>query len=175
MNRVIQILSAGFIPAMITAILLYGLAKKKDVYGLFVKGAMEGLKTAVEIIPYIIAIFIAIDILRDSGALEFLQEALSPAFTFLHIPEELFPMIAMKPVSGSGSLAILEKLIEDCGPDSYVARVGCVMLGSSETIFYTLAVYFGATSVKNGRHTLLAGMMAYLSGTVAALILCNFF
>lgn len=175
MNGIIQIVSAGFIPTMITGILLYGLAKKQDVYGLFIKGAMEGLKTAVEIIPYIIAIFIAIDLLRESGALDCLQDLLEPLFAFFHIPEELFPMIAMKPISGSGSLAILEKLIEDCGPDSYVARVGSVMLGSSETIFYTLAIYFGATAVKYGRHTLLAGMLAYGSGTIAALILCKFF
>ena len=174
MNGIIQAVSIGFIPATITVILVYGLVKRQDVYGQFVKGAMEGLKTAVEIIPYIGAIFIALDVLKGSGALEFLQSAMEPAFQFLHIPTELFPMITMKPVSGSGSLAILEKLIEECGPDSYVARVGCVMLGSSETIFYTLAVYFGATSVKYGRHTLLAGMMAYASGTIAAIILCNY-
>ena len=174
MSAVILILSVGFIPAVITAILIYGLIKKQDVYTLFIKGAMEGLMTALEIVPYIIAIFIAIDIFKESGALDFIQMVMEPVFDLLHIPTELFPMIAMKPVSGSGSLAILEKLIEECGPDSYVARVGSVMLGSSETIFYTLAVYFGATAVKYGRHTLFAGLMAYASGTIAAILLCHY-
>lgn len=174
MNGVIQILSGAFIPAVISIVLLYGLIRKQDVYGAFIKGAKEGLFTAVEIVPYIVAIFIAIDIFKGSGALMCFQELMEPVFDFLRVPTELFPMITMKPVSGSGSLAILEKLIEECGPDSYVARVGSVMLGSSETIFYTLAVYFGATSVKKGRYTLFAGMMAYLSGTAAAIILCNY-
>ncbi|MBE6020117.1 MAG: spore maturation protein [Clostridiales bacterium] len=174
MSSVVQIISGAFIPAVISIILIYGMIKKQDVYSLFIKGCMEGLMTALEIVPYILAIFIAIDIFKSSGALLFFQEFMEPVFDFLKIPTELFPMIAMKPVSGSGSLAILEKLIEECGPDSYVARVGCVMLGSSETIFYTLAVYFGATAVKRGRYTLFAGMMAFISGTAAAIVLCNF-
>lgn len=170
----IQMVSIGFIPVVITFILIYGVAKKQDVYGLFAKGAMEGLMAALEIVPYIIAIFIAIDIFKASGALDFIQMLMEPIFDFFRIPTDLFPMIAMKPVSGSGSLAILEKMIEESGPDSYVARVACVMLGSSETIFYTMAVYFGATAVKNGRHTLTAAMAAYISGTIAAIIICNF-
>lgn len=174
MNTIIQTLSGAFIPVVISAVLIYGVIKNEDIYSLFIQGAMEGLKTAVEIIPYILAIFIAIDIFKASGALLFFQELIEPVFVFLKIPPELFPMIAMKPVSGSGSLAILEKLIEECGADSYVARVGCVMLGSSETIFYTLAVYFGATAVKKGRYTLLAGMLAYASGTIAAVVLCKY-
>lgn len=174
MNTVVQIVSGAFIPAVISIVLIYGMVKKEDVYGHFIKGSMEGLMTALEIIPYILAIFIAIDIFKSSGALIFFQGLMEPFFDFFGIPAELFPMIAMKPVSGSGSLAILEKLIEECGPDSYVARAGCVMLGSSETIFYTLAVYFGATAVKKGRYTLFAGMAAYVSGTAAAIILCKY-
>lgn len=174
MNTVIQIVSGCFIPGVISIVLIYGILKKEDVYGHFIKGSTEGLMTAFEIIPYILAIFIAIDIFKSSGALLFFQELLEPFFDFLGVPAELFPMIAMKPVSGSGSLAILEKLIEECGPDSYAARAGCVMLGSSETIFYTLAVYFGATAVKKGRYTLFAGMAAYVSGAAAAVILCKY-
>ena len=174
MSDLIKLISSAFIPVVITAILLYGIAKKQDVYSQFVRGAKEGFMTAVEIVPYILAIFIAIDIFKNSGALTFFQTLTDPLFKFFNIPSELFPMIAMKPVSGSGSLAILEKLIEDCGPDNYISRAGSVMLGSSETIFYTLAVYFGATAVKKGRYTLLAGMAAYISGTAAALILCKY-
>lgn len=174
MSGAFQIVSAAFIPAVITVILIYGIVKKQEVYDLFVKGAMEGLMTALEIVPYILAIFIAIDIFKSSGALSYLQELMEPAFDFLNIPSELFPMITMKPVSGSGSLAILEKLIEECGPDSYAARAGCVMLGSSETIFYTLAVYYGATAVKKGRYTLFAGMAAFVTGSAAAIFLCRF-
>lgn len=174
MGTAVKIISAAFIPGIIVFILAVALIKKQDVYTNFIAGAKEGLDTAVEILPYITAIFIAIDIFKNSGALDFLQSCITPVFNLLNIPVELFPMIVMKPVSGSGSLAILEKMIEECGPDSYAARAGSVMLGSSETLFYTIAVYFGATSVKKGRHTLIAGMVSYLAGTAAALLICRF-
>lgn len=174
MSAVAMGLSVGFIPAVMSGILLYGLFKRLDIYASFIQGAKEGLMTAVEIIPYLVAVFIAIDLFKGSGALDLIQQLLAPVFQMAGVPEELLPMLVMKPVSGSGSLAILESLIQECGPDSYAARVGSVMLGSSETIFYTLAVYFGATAVKNGRHTLFAGMMAYFAATAAAVVLCRY-
>lgn len=168
-----ELISILFIPAMITAILLYGLAKKVDVYQLFVEGAKDGLLSAASIMPSIIAIFLAIDILTASGCVEFLMNLLAPLLELLGIPTGLFPLILMKPVSGSGSLVIVENIMRDFGTDSFVGKAACILMGSSETILYTFAVYFAVTSVKKARHTMAAGMISYVAGVAATLIVLN--
>lgn len=171
----VNFISLLFIPFIITAILAFGLAKKSDVYNLFIEGSKDGLKTAVTIMPYIVAIFIAIDIFKASGALEWLQNGLEPFFNLIGFPKELFPLALMKPISGSGSLGIAQKIIVQYGPDSFIGRTACLMVGSSETIFYTLAVYFGATSVKYGRHTLIVALASYIVSIIAAVTVCKLF
>lgn len=167
-------ISLLFIPGIITIIVFYGIYKKAPVYELFIDGAKEGLKTAMEMLPYIIAIFIGIEALVSSGAMKFLENLLGPALQFLGIPRELTSLILLRPVSGSGSLVLVERIVNEFGPDSFVGRSASVMAGSCETVFYVLAVYYGVTSVKNIRHSFSAGMVGYLVGIFASLLACMY-
>lgn len=175
MTATLSSLSVFFIPAMFTVILLHGFYKREPVYDHFIAGAKDGIRTAVDILPYIIAIFIGIEGLVSSGAMGFLEEALSPFFRFLGIPEELIPLILLRPVSGSGSLALVERMVTRYGADSFVGKAASVMAGSCETVFYVIAVYYGVTAVKKIRHTLLAGMAGYVTGVLASVYLSKFF
>lgn len=173
MSAFFSTLSALFIPAMFTGIIGYGLFKKAPVYDLFVSGAKDGLKTAVEILPFLIAIFIGIEALVSSGAMDFFQRLLSPLLSFFHIPEELISLILLRPVSGSGSLVLAERIMAENGPDGLVGRAASVMVGSCETVFYVLALYFGVTAVKNIRHAFIAGVAGYVVGIFASIFICR--
>lgn len=174
MSGIFNWLSLLFIPAMLTGIVGYAALKKKDVYGDFVDGAKDGLQSAVEILPFLIAIFLGIEALVSSGALDFLQWLASPLFGLLGIPEELVSFILLRPVSGSGSLVALEQALQAQGADSYIGRSASVMMGSCETVFYVLAVYFGVTAVKKTRHALIVGLLCYVIGIFAALRICMY-
>lgn len=167
-------ISLFFIPGIITLVIFFGIYKRAPVYDLFIEGTKDGLKTAMELLPFIVAIFIGIEALVSSGAMQFLENTLGPVFQLFGIPEELISLILLRPVSGSGSLVLVEKIVSQYGPDSYVGRSASVMMGSCETIFYVLAVYFGATSVKNIRHAFSAGMIGYIVGIFASLLVCMY-
>jgi len=171
---VLNQVSLFFIPGIVTLVVVYGIYKKAPVYDLFVEGTKDGLKTAMDLIPFIIAVFIGIEALVSSGAMQFLEDIMGPVFRLLGIPKELVSLVLLRPVSGSGSLVLVEKIINQNGPDSYVGRVASVMMGSCETIFYVLAVYFGATSVKKIRHAFSAGIIGYLAGIFASLFVCMY-
>ncbi len=170
----INIISIMMIPTMITVILIHGVIKKVNIYEAFVDGASEGFKTALKIMPYLIAIFLAIGIFKGSGALELFTKIISPVTKLMGIPEEVLPLAIMRPISGSGALGMVEDIIKSYGPDSFVGRVASTMMGSAETIFYTMAVYFGAISVKNSRHTLLAGLVSHIAAVLASVAVCNY-
>lgn len=170
----LNFLSIMIIPLFITIILLHGLIHKVNIYDAFVEGASEGFKTALKIMPYLIAIFLAIGIFRGSGALEIFTRLISPATKLMGIPEEVLPLAIMRPISGSGALGVVEDIINHHGPDSYVGRVASTMMGSAETIFYTMAVYFGAVSIKNSRHTLLAALISHVAAILASVAICNY-
>lgn len=167
-------LSVLFIPAILTLVIGYGIYKKAPIYEYFIEGVKDGLKTAVEILPFIIAIFIGIEAVVSSGAMDFLERLLAPVFEFFKIPRELISLILLRPVSGSGSLILVEKIMAASGADSFIGRASGVMAGSCETIFYVLALYFGVTSVKNMRHAFAAGMVGYITGIFASLFICSF-
>lgn len=171
---VLNHVSLFFIPGIITLVIFFGIYKMVPVYDLFIEGTKEGLKTAMEILPFIIAIFIGIEALTSSGAMQFLERVLGPVFQFFGIPKELISLVLLRPVSGSGSLVLVEKIISQYGPDGFIGRSASVMVGSCETVFYVLAVYFGATSVKNIRHAFSAGMVGYLVGIFASLLACMY-
>lgn len=173
-NSILSNISMCFIPGIITMVIFFGIYKRAPVYELFIEGTKDGLKTAMEILPFIIAIFIGIESLVSSGAMEFIEAALGPAFQFLGIPKELISLVLLRPVSGSGSLVLVEKIISEYGPDSFIGRSASVMIGSCETVFYVLAVYFGATAVKNIRHSFSAGMIGYIVGIFASLLMCMY-
>lgn len=172
MTLFLSTVSLLFIPAIITIILLHGLNKKVPVYDLFSEGAKDGIKTSFEILPYVIAIFLAINALTSSGALSYLQEILSPLLTLLGIPEELTSLILLRPISGSGALLLAEEIMDTNGVDSFVGRSAAVMTGSCETLFYVLALYFGVTSVKKMRHAFSAGLIGYIIGIFASVYIC---
>lgn len=174
MSGILSIFSVLFLPLLITLIIIHGIKTKTPIYDVFIKGAKEGLNTCVEILPFIIGIFIAIEALTSSGAMDFIEKTVSPIFDLLNIPKELISLIVLRPVSGSGSLVVVERIMQECGPDSIAGRIAAVMTGSCETVFYVLALYFGVTSVKKMRHALSAGLIAYIAGIIASIYICNF-
>jgi spore maturation protein B len=161
------------IPILITMILVHGFIKKVNIYEAFVEGAGEGFKTAVRIMPYMIAIFLAIGIFRESGALSLFTMVLSPITKVLGIPQEVVPLVIMRPISGSGALGIVRDIVHTYGADSFIGRVASTMMGSAETIFYTMAVYFGAVAIRNTRHTLGAALISHLAAVIASVVICS--
>ncbi len=163
------------IPVVVGFVLLFGLFKRCEVYSSFTFGAEEGLKTAVKIIPQLVGLLVAIKVFNASGAMGFIVGLLRPVAEFLHFPSEALPFALLRPVSGSGSLAMATDLYGKYGADSFVGRVISVMMGSTETTFYIVAVYFGAVGVKNVRHTLLCALLADLVSMVLSTLVCTFF
>ncbi len=173
MYSILNVISIAAIPMMITLIIGHGYIKGVKLYDEFVEGAKDGFKTVVRIMPCLIAIFLAIGIFKESGALNFLSKILGPPAKLIGIPNEVIPLVILKPISGSGSLAMVKDIINSYGPDSLAGRVASTMLGSSETIFYTMAIYFGAVGIKKSRYTLICAMMSHLAGVIAAAIICR--
>ena len=164
----IEIASAFVLPAMIVGFPLYGLLKKVPVYEEFVEGAKDGFKVAVTIIPYLVAILFAIGMFRASGAMEFMIEGLRPLLSWFGVPPEVMPMMIMRPLTGSGSAAIVLDMIAQFGEDSILVKMAATMFGSTETTFYVIAVYFGAVNVRKTRHAVPAGLIADAVAMIAA-------
>ena len=162
--------SAVAIPVLILAIVGHGWYKQVKVYEVFTDGAKEGFDVAVRIIPFLVAILVAIGAFRASGALDMITGLLAPLTSWIGMPGEVIPMALMRPLSGSGALGIVSELITTHGPDSMIARIAAVMEGSTETTFYILAVYFGSVGVTKTRHALPAALTADLAGIIAAVV-----
>ena len=164
-------LSDFVIPLTLAGILVYGLVRGVDVFGVFLEGAKEGLNTAVNIAPALIALMTCVGMFKASGALDVVVLAFSPIADALMLPREVVPLAILRPISGSGALVIYNDILATHGPDSFVGRVASVIQGSSETTFYTIAVYFGAVKVSKTRYTLSASLTADLVGfTMSALM-----
>lgn len=148
------------VPVIFLLILVAGLFKEINVFDTFIEGAKDGINTIVRILPSLVGLLTAVGVLRASGALDFLVAVMKPLVSFLGIPAEAMPLALLRPVSGSASLALVAELVRVYGPDSYVGRVVSTMMGSTETIFYTLAVYYGSVGIKNIRYTLVAALIA---------------
>ena len=170
---VMQVISVLAIPLIIVFIPLYGHSKGIKVYEEFTEGAKEGFQVALRIIPFLVAIFLAISVFRASGAMDILTWILSPITSRIGMPGEVVPMALMRPLSGSGALGIMSELIKTYGPDSFIGRLSSIMMGSTETTFYILAVYFGSINVKQTRHALPAALAADLAGMIASVIVCH--
>jgi spore maturation protein B len=165
---VINYIAVFAVPTILLVFLGWGVIKKVKVYEVFVEGAKDGFQTAVRIIPYLVAMLVAIAIFRASGAMEMLTWIVSPLTSLIGMPPETLPMAIMRPLSGSGSLGIMTELMKTHGPDSVIGVIASTMYGSSETTFYVLAVYFGAVSIKNTRHAVPVGIIADVAGMLAA-------
>ena len=155
-------LSALVIPALLCGVGVYGCRRRVDVYSALTAGAEEGLGMLFHVLPSLVGLLSAVYMLRSSGALELLAALLAPLLTAAGIPAESAPLLLIRPVSGSGALAVGSELMSAYGPDSYVGRVTAVMLGSSETTFYTVAVYCGAAGIRKTRYTIPAALTADL-------------
>jgi spore maturation protein B len=172
-RALINTLAVAAIPAMFVVFLGWGILKKVKVYEVFVEGAKEGFTTAVRIIPYLVAMLVAIGIFRASGALELLTRLLAPVTALIGMPPETLSMVLMRPLSGSGSLGVMTELMKVHGPDSLIGIMASTMYGSSETTFYVLAVYFGSVGIKETRHAVPVGLIADVAGMLAAVWVVN--
>ena len=154
------------VPSLVVGIVLYAAAKRVDIFKTFVKGARENLIVAWEILPSLTALCLAVGMLRSSGAAELISNLLEPLTRLIGLPAECVPLALMRPVSGSGALSMLEELLSSHGPDSFVGRAASVLMGSTETTFYTVAVYFGATKIKRTRQTLPSALLGDLTAFI---------
>jgi len=166
-------LSILAIPVIIFVFLGYGYVKKVRVYEVFVEGAKEGFNVGVKIIPYLVAMLVAIAMFRASGALEWLTVLVSPITNFIGMPPEVLPMAIMRPLSGSGSLGVMTELMQNHGVDWLIGFMSSTMFGSTETTFYVVAVYFGAVNIRKTRYALPAGLLADAAGLITAVQICR--
>ena len=170
-KTIIELISTLAIPLLIFIFVGFGVYKKVKVYEQFVEGAKEGFNIAVRIIPYLVAILVAIGIFRAGGAMDLLVTLLMPLTDFIGMPAEALPMALMRPLSGSGSLGIMAEIMSVHGPDSFIGILVSTFFGSTETTFYVLAVYFGAVNIKRTRHAVPAGLLADVAGILGALFI----
>ena len=170
MKAALEVLSAWVIPLLLAGIPLAALARGVKVYPAFLEGAKGGFETAVRIVPPLVAIFVALGMLRASGALDALAAALAPLTAALGLPASVLPLVLVRPLSGGGALGVVGDVLRAEGPDSYAGRLASVMAGSTETTFYVLAVYFGAAGVTRYRHAVPAALLADLAGFAAAIV-----
>jgi len=166
--------SDSILPAIVASILIYGIVKKVDIYSAFIEGALEGAISAIKIFPYVLAVIFAINLFIQSGAENFIVKLLKP-ITYMGFPPELLSLAIIKPLSGSGSLGVFQSLLDNYGADTFIGRSASILMGSSETIFYTTAVYFGAVGIINTRYTIKVGLMAHAASIIAALAVSKFF
>jgi spore maturation protein B len=167
-KAVLDAISTWAIPLLLAGIPLLALARRVKVYPAFVEGAREGFSTSVRIIPPLVAILVALGMLRASGAMDAAAAFLAPVTGALGIPAPVLPLVLVRPLSGGAALAVVGDVLRGEGPDSYAGRLVSVMAGSTETTFYVLAVYFGAVGITRYRHALPAALLADLAGFAAA-------
>lgn len=169
----LQILSRLAIPSLLVLLLIVSAARRLPVYELFVEGAGQGFDIVLKIFPYLLSMFVAIGILRDTGALDAVLALIGPPAEALGIPREVLPLAFLRPLSGSGALGVMTELLGIHGPDSMIGRLASIMQGSTETTFYVLTVYFGAVGIRRMRHAIAVGLLADLAAFIAAVFLAG--
>ena len=163
------------IPLLLAGVGIWALYKRVDIFSAMVTGAREGIKVVAGILPSLVVLLTAVYMLRASGALEALAQLCTPLLETLGIPPETTALMFLRPVSGSGALALGSELISSYGPDSYIGRCAAVMLGSTETTFYVAAVYFAAAGIKKTRHAIPSALVADLVGFIMAALTVRLF
>ncbi len=172
-QSIMNLVSLWALPFIILLILTMGMAKKVPIYEVFTDGAKDGFKVAVNIIPYLVAIIVAISMFRASGIIEMLENSLAGILSTINVPADTLPIMIVRSLSGSAALGVFSDIANNLGPDSYATKLSAVMVGSSETTFYVLAVYFGAVGISKLRYALWVGLLADFIGIVAAIAVCN--
>ena len=167
----INYISSSAIPIVIAIIIIYGLLEKNKVYDTFVDGAKEGMEIVVKLFPTLLGIFIAIGALRSSGVLDFLIQFISPLTNVFHFPSEIMPLAMVRPISGSASTAVATDIMTKFGVDSKIGLIASTIMGSTETTFYTIAIYTSCVGIKKTRGILVAALLADFAGMIASVII----
>lgn len=170
----INYLSTIAVPMVILLIIVYGLMEKNKVYDTFLEGAKEGIQVVVNIFPTLIGIFLAVGALRSSGLIELIVNIMRPIIQLLQIPAEIMPLALLRPISGSASMAVATDIISKYGVDSTIGLIASTIMGSTETTFYTIALYTSAVGIKKIRFVLLAALIADITGMLISVIICRF-
>ncbi|HVT43347.1 MAG TPA: nucleoside recognition domain-containing protein [Thermoanaerobaculia bacterium] len=173
MRYALELVSLWAVPLLLIGIPLIGVSRKVKVYEVFVEGAKEGFDVAVRIIPFLVAILVAIGMFRASGAMTLMTDAVEPVLAHVGFPPELLPLALLRSLTGSGSLALMTDIVTTHGGDSLLGLMAATMFGSTETTFYVLAVYFGAVGVKRTRHAVPAALIADLVAVIASVAVCR--
>ena len=171
--KIMIVLSELMMPMIFVYIIAYGYSKKTDVYDTFVIGAQTGAKIVFKIMPTLIGLMVAVGMLRESGALDIFTKLLSPLTNIIGIPREAVPLTFMRLVSSSASTGILLDIFKNHGPDSYIGRFVSVMMSCTETVFYTMSIYFMSVGIKKTRYTLFGALLSNFAGIIASLWICN--
>ena len=170
----INYLSNIAMPLVIFIIIFSGMTEKKKTFDLFLKGAKEGAEIAIKIFPTLIGLFLSIGMIRNSGAIDIAIKILNPILSTFKVPSEIIPLAILRPISGSGSIAIATDIMKTFGVDSLVGLMAAVIMGSTETTIYTIAVYSSSVKIKNTRFVLWAALIADCVGIVASVVICRF-
>ncbi len=173
-NQLSLDLSNWLFLGVVAGIPVYAAFKKVKVYDVFVSGAKEGFDITIKIVPYLVAMLVAIGMFRASGGFATIAHWLSPVLSKIGMPAEVLPLALIRPFSGSAANGMLAELTNTFGGNSYIAHLASTMMGSTETTFYVIAVYFGAASIRRTRHAVPAGLIADFVGVMAALVVCHF-
>lgn len=163
----------AIIPLMIFLILIIGIKEKLDILKLFIEGVLDGLKIVYKIFPYILAITIAIGLLKSTGALNLLLYPIKEILIKFNIPSNVIPLCILRPLSGGASMSVLMDIFKESGPDSISGKMASIIMGSTETTFYTITILFGAVGIKKNRGVLIAGLIADFVAIITAIILVN--
>lgn len=174
MNGFANQLSNGLFLSFIVGIPLYAAIKKVNVFDAFIVGAKQGFDTSISIIPHLVAMMVAIGMLRASGFFGLMTQFLAPFLIRIGMPPEILPLALIRPFSGSASTGMMAELIHQHGGDSLIAKMAATLLGSTETTFYVIAVYFGSVGIKRTRHAIPAGLLADLAGIIASVWICRY-
>jgi len=173
MMAIVNHIAQWIIPGFLLVVLLYALYQRVNVFESFVQGASEAVPMAIKLVPYLVAMLVAISLFKDSGAMELLSQMFLPVLKIFNIPSEILPLAMMRPVSGTSSLAATTEIMYSFGPDSFLGRLASTLQGSTETTLFVLTVYFGTVGIKKTRHALTVGLLGDLSGFLASVAICN--
>lgn len=171
--KIVNYISTIAVPVVIIIIVIYGIADKKKVYDIFVEGATEGMSIVIKIFPTLLGIFLAVGVLRSSGLLEIITRAVSVFTNKVGFPSEVMPLAMLRPISGSASLAVATDIMKTYGVDSKIGLIASTIMGSTETTFYTIAIYTGSIGVKKIRFVLVAALIADFVGMLTSAIVWN--
>ena len=172
--KIIDYISNSAVPLIILVIITYGLFDKNKVFDTFLIGAKEGLEIVLHIFPTLVGLFVATGALRTSGIIDLMINIIKPVITMLKIPHEVMPLVLLRPISGSSSIAVATDIMRKYGVDSQVGLIASTIMGATETTIYTISIYTSSVGIKNTRFVLWAALIADFVGIVASIVICNF-